>query len=1036
MSDLDHFNSIIKYWRSIEVFNLPDFVLGQSDNDRYSKLDFAKGAPWLRGNVATKPTHELLYTLVLGVVSKKQVFKTIESYFSVDERLKDEEYDFVNGQTLLCSISISQQGLVKAFGYLLPSYIFGIQLLKDKRPLDQVNKLVDEQSGQFFKRNQIISEESQSVEENNTASAPFTYERLKEEIGQLRKLIAFWFDGEIEVYVNIREVRKDRETDPPFLNSFYLDDLNKVLNQKKERINPIISKLLSEEIDQSKCVDILNSRKAFLEVINPKNLNYGRWPNSLNYNLYHAQLGAVQKIFHEIGNGGLFSVNGPPGTGKTTLLKEVIANVIVKRADLILEVGVSNIFHKKANKIPSKSSNFVSYYHELDSRFLGEFGIVVTSNNNTAVENISKELPKRDQNSYAAEVGAGYFSEISDRLVSGQQSWGTLAAVLGNAKNRYKFVDNFWYDDKNDGSRIGFSKFLRETVRPKNEEDEQYFQKEFALEEANYRALKSTFAAFKNVAESYVVLLGQYQQNLDLIEQLDRKELQIEQDIAANQFAIDSKSKSLDNLASDRGNVKDSLHYLSMNKPTMFFIQKLFKTRAYKEWNDQYQIPLRELLEINQNINLLEKEIKDLKAEHTRFQQAQHDIGKQKEKPKQYFVDFDNKKNTLLTSYAIDPSNLPQEGYFSESISDLHLSMPFYSVKVAQIQSDIFLSALRIHELTVKINEGIISKNLRTFIGSLVSGPDPDHRLMQHLWDSFFICIPVVSTTLASISKQFSFDLKLGWTLIDEAGQAVSQSAVGILQRTKRAVIIGDPLQIEPVVIIPPSLVEKLRKEYNVDLIWSPYVSSLQQLADRTNVLGTKIIDHNDIPVWTGFPLRVHRRCQEPMFSISNKIAYNNQMVLFPGLKTNVNESNEGIQTQWLDVNTDQLALNKHVILAEIDLVERFFTANSEIIGKEDVYIISPFKNIADYCSKHFGSPRFPNVKCGTVHTFQGKEAKTVIFILGTDQNGGGARKWASQKPNLVNVAITRAKNNLIVVGNRDLWKKQPYFSTLYSEVT
>lgn len=1036
MNDLDHFNSIIKYWRSIEVFNLPDIVFGQSDNDRYSKNDFSKPEPWLRGNVATKPTHELLYTLVLGVVSKKQVFKTIESYFSVDERLKDEEYDFINGQTLLCSIGISQQGLVKAFGYLLPSYIFGIQLLKEKKAMDQVSKLVDEQSGQFFKRNQIISEESQFVEENNTASAPFTYERLKEEIGQLRKLIAFWFDGEIEVYVNIREVRKDRETDPPFLNSFYLDDLNKVLNQKKEKINPIISKLLSKEIDQSKYVDILNNRKAFLEVINPKYLNYGRWPNSLNYNLYHAQQGAVQKIFHEIGNGGLFSVNGPPGTGKTTLLKEVIANVIVKRADLILEVGVSNIFHEKVNKLHSNSSNFVSYYHELDSRFLGEFGIVVTSNNNTAVENISKELPKREQNSYAAEVGAGYFSEISDRLVSGQQSWGTLAAVLGNAKNRFQFVDNFWYDDKNDGSRIGFSKFLRETVRPKNDEDEQYFRKQFALEEANYRALKSTFAAFKNTAESYAVLLGQYQQNLDLIEQLDRKELQIEQDIAANQFAIDSKSKSLDNLAIYRENVKDSLHYLIMNKPTMFFIQKLFKTRAYKEWNDQYQIPLRQLLEINQNVNLLEREIKDMKAEYTRFQQAQHDIEKQKQKPKQYFIDFNNKKNALVTSYAIDPSNLPQEGYFSESISDLHLKMPFYSAKVAQIQSDIFLSALHIHELTVKINEGIISKNIRTFIGSLISGPDPDHRLMQHLWDSFFICVPVVSTTLASISKQFSFDLKLGWTLIDEAGQAVPQSAVGILQRTKRAVIIGDPLQIEPVVTIPPSLVEKLRKECNVDSIWSPYVSSLQQLADQTNVLGTKIIDHNDMPVWTGFPLRVHRRCQDPMFSISNKIAYNNQMVLFPGLKTKGNESNERIQTQWLDVKTDQLALNKHVIVAEIDLVERFLTANVEILSKEDVYIISPFKNIADYCTKHFSSPRFPNVRCGTVHTFQGKEAKTVIFILGTDQNGSGARKWASQKPNLVNVAITRAKNNLIVVGNRDLWKKQPYFSTLYSEVT
>ncbi|WP_270087105.1 hypothetical protein [Sphingobacterium sp. SYP-B4668] len=94
MREKEHLQSIIKYWRSIEVFNLPDFTLGQSENDRYSKVDFSKREPWLKGEVSPKAEHEFLCTLVLGTVSKKNVFKTIDSYFSSDERLKDEDYGY------------------------------------------------------------------------------------------------------------------------------------------------------------------------------------------------------------------------------------------------------------------------------------------------------------------------------------------------------------------------------------------------------------------------------------------------------------------------------------------------------------------------------------------------------------------------------------------------------------------------------------------------------------------------------------------------------------------------------------------------------------------------------------------------------------------------------------------------------------------------------------------------------------------------------------------------------------------------------
>jgi len=130
-------------------------------------------------------------------------------------------------------------------------------------------------------------------------------------------------------------------------------------------------------------------------------------------------------------------------------------------------------------------------------------------------------------------------------------------------------------------------------------------------------------------------------------------------------------------------------------------------------------------------------------------------------------------------------------------------------------------------------------------------------------------------------------------------------------------------------------------------------------------------------------------------------------------------------ESGWIDVQG--VTADGYLIREELLVLEEMLGQLVNFSGK--VYVISPFRSVADVCQEEFNEKG--RVECGTIHTFQGKEAEVVFLVLGTLEENVSARDWVAASPNMLNVAVTRAKDRLYVIGNRKVWGRHRYFSEL-----
>ncbi|MCB9947475.1 MAG: hypothetical protein H6842_06555 [Rhodospirillaceae bacterium] len=841
--------------------------------------------------------------------------------------------------------------------------------------------------------------------------------------------------------------------EPSLLNSFFLEDLAAAREMSRTGRLPHALKFYLGVSTPETRTDLLQDEVGLQYLLQPALTPPGRWPGKGRFPLALLQQAAVNATTGGLKETGILSVNGPPGTGKTTLLRDIVAARVVERAAVMAGYKDPAGAFSPTGQVLQRSGAKITL-HRLDDRLKG-FEMVVASSNNKAVENVSAELPVLDA---VAEDAADlrYFKSISDTVLE-RDTWGMIAAVLGNASNRYLFSQAFWRDEEN-----GLSTYLNHaagvpqfTMEPQKDGPPLKRLKTVIVAERPPEGRREALRRWEGARASFVEAWNASRQALADLQEIHKELVRLaeiaseitetgtqipllEQDIGDTETGYYETLARKDKAKAELEEVVDVLAIHREKKPG--FLARLFGTHSAKDWRLQHgRISERH----RGNAAILqscEDALENLKRERAAKTALLKDKTEHLARRKEEHQRLGARVSGLCAPLGVP---VPDDAFFSRRHEDIQTASVWFDRAKQTRRDRLFEKAMALHRAFMDCASDALRQNLSIFLetfGTRSFGTSEKDALLSDLWASFFLVVPVVSTTFASVHRMFSRlpPETLGWLLVDEAGQAIPQAAVGAIMRSKRSVVVGDPLQIEPVVTLPSSLTEEICAFFGVDALkYNAPEASVQTIADRSSAYCARFptgSGHRDV----GAPLLVHRRCDSPMFDISNEIAYSNLMV--QAKKPSGGALPLG-RSCWFDV-VGRPGPDKWCA----DEAEKLMELLRALRGKgaaPDLYIVTPFVIVQDNLRRHLVDSRILNGwtdnpdswvwdHVGTVHTVQGREAETVFFVLGAQSpSQRGAREWAGRRPNLANVAVTRAKSSLYVIGNRELWKSAGVFATV-----
>ena len=326
--------------------------------------------------------------------------------------------------------------------------------------------------------------------------------------------------------------------------------------------------------------------------------------------------------------------------------------------------------------------------------------------------------------------------------------------------------------------------------------------------------------------------------------------------------------------------------------------------------------------------------------------------------------------------------NLLQLAYYDQQLNEKKRLLKRYQERLEQNQFHSLLADL------TRFSMQYLKAHLSQTIDHKVTFTDKDY---QQRFSEFTKRFPIIGSSTHSIINSLGQGALIDYLIIDEASQQDIIPGILGLGCAKNVIIVGDRKQLPHV---PTKLDIKPPHEY--------YDCEKYSLLD--SFIG---LFQDKIPITL---LKEHYRCHPKIIQFCNKQFYNDQLI--PMTKDN------GEQALTLIVTAPGNHTRNLTNLRELDSLNK---VGWQDFTEENTGFIAPYNNQIDLSQEHLPS----GIIKATTHKFQGRECDNIIFSTVLD------KKLSSQQqlnfvddPNLINVAVSRAKNRFMLVTGNDVFTK------------
>ena len=335
------------------------------------------------------------------------------------------------------------------------------------------------------------------------------------------------------------------------------------------------------------------------------------------------------------------------------------------------------------------------------------------------------------------------------------------------------------------------------------------------------------------------------------------------------------------------------------------------------------------------------------------------------------------------------------------------LQSMFYKAKYSEILDNINSIEENIKSISANNIKEFTDNSMLVFKDYLAQKYENNSRKRftdKDLWlksKEFLKNYPVVLSTTFSSRSSLNPNTVYDYLIIDKASQVDIATGSLAISCAKNVVIVGDTKQLAN--IVHPKLkpqVEDVFGQYNIDNGYKFTNSFLQSVLD---VLP-------NVPQTT---LREHYRCHPKIIEFCNQKFYNGELIIMT--------KDNGEKDVLLAKKTRKgNHARDHYSKRQIDVIKQNIITEYSL-DADETGIISPYRNQVNALNDEIGE-----FEIDTVHKFQGREKDNIIISTVDDEISDFV-----DDPNLLNVAISRAKKRLMIVVTGNLQKKERIITEL-----